>query len=187
MLLKATEVYMIPELNDLFQCAVRQRMLVAARSDPGLQPFCVQKLEEATEAGDLLANLSWIIDRAIADFDSGVADRRRATLGGDTTNPTPPQRAAMNTDDINSWVRKELAELTGATGEEIRPTSTLAGDLSMDSLDHYELMMFLEDDLGIVVLEGDIAAAQTVADLVALVEAKFAANCTTAARPDSLQ
>lgn len=178
---------MIPELNGMFKWAVQRRMAATGRSDSGLQLFCVQKLEEATEAGELLVNLSRIIDRAMTEFDGRQTDRRRAALGADTTPSTTPQRAAMNTEDIDSWVRKALAELTGATGEEIRPTSTLAGDLSMDSLDHYELMMFLEDDLDIVILEGDIAAAQTVAGLVTLVEAKLAANCTPPARPDSLQ
>jgi hypothetical protein len=63
---------MIRELNDMFERAVKQKLTTARRNDPALLKFCMQKLEEATEAGALLVDLPKIIDRAVTEFDTDI-------------------------------------------------------------------------------------------------------------------
>ena len=66
-------------------------------------------------------------------------------------------------------IAKLIAERTDCAVEDVKPESTFA-DLGIDSLDTVEMLMNLEDELG-VEIELD-EKVETVADLVSFIETK---------------
>jgi acyl carrier protein len=66
-------------------------------------------------------------------------------------------------------VAEIVHEVTGADVAEVRPDATLA-DLDMDSLSTVEVVIGIEQRLGVRVPDADVAALQTIGDLVAAVE-----------------
>lgn len=55
----------------------------------------------------------------------------------------------MNPEHILKTVIDGIIELEGIDSNIVKPESKLAADLGLDSLDHVELIMLVEDELGI--------------------------------------
>lgn len=87
--------------------------------------------------------------------------------------PTTTQPATV-ADDLRA---RTLALLGGlaAPDADVGPSPDLALDLGLDSLGRVELAVRLEGELGVALEDGDLAAAATVADLIALPERGAAA------------
>lgn len=69
-----------------------------------------------------------------------------------------------------AFVVCQLADVSGLAAKDIRPTSRLREDLCLDSLDAVELLVRLEDALGVSVANDQAEALVTARDLVGLVE-----------------
>lgn len=67
-------------------------------------------------------------------------------------------------------VRRIIAEQCGVPLEDVKPETQLIADLRLDSLDHIEVGMAMEDDLALVIEYEDAAKCVTVADYIALAE-----------------
>lgn len=68
--------------------------------------------------------------------------------------------------------RQVIADVAGCSIEQVTDGKDLTKDLGLDSLDRYELTLELEDEFGIVITDGESGHLNTVAQIVALVEAK---------------
>jgi acyl carrier protein len=75
-------------------------------------------------------------------------------------------------DEFTEQLRTLIAKKLNASPERIRPDTDLVDDLGADSLAIVEIMMSLEDELGIVIRDEDADGVRTFADAVALVAAK---------------
>lgn len=71
-------------------------------------------------------------------------------------------------------VKQIIADQLSVAGDTIAETSTLAGDLPADSLDRVEIVMELEEKLGVEIPEDDVEGLRTVGDLVRYLERKLA-------------
>ncbi|MDR3277373.1 MAG: acyl carrier protein [Oscillospiraceae bacterium] len=67
-------------------------------------------------------------------------------------------------------VAKLVANAVGRAPEEITPETELQGDLDMDSLDAVELIMSLEEELGISIPSEATQELKTVAQIAALAD-----------------
>lgn len=70
-------------------------------------------------------------------------------------------------------MQEACVEILGVTPEAVTPEALLRDDLGADSLDFAELVMALEDKLGITIPEGQMKGLQTVADAVDLIESNL--------------
>ncbi len=70
-------------------------------------------------------------------------------------------------------VRRVIAEQLSVPGDTVTRSSSLAGDLPADSLDRVEIVMELEDELGVEIAEEDVKGLNTVGDLVSYLERKL--------------
>lgn len=71
---------------------------------------------------------------------------------------------------IAEKVKKIVAEVAGAFEGEVDELSTLAGDLSLDSLDKVELVIKLEEGFGLEIEDGDAENIKTVQDIITYVQ-----------------
>jgi long-chain acyl-CoA synthetase len=93
-----------------------------------------------------------------------------ATLAGET-RPRPATVHLPAADgDVAGRIGHLLARAGGVEIERVTPESDLTLDLNLDSLARVELAVALEDELGVAVDDGALAAVNTVAQLTALVE-----------------
>ena len=67
-------------------------------------------------------------------------------------------------------VRNVIVETLNCDAQSITPAARLAEDLGADSLDSVELNMALEDTMGIVIPDEELANLKTVQDIVSYVE-----------------
>ena len=74
--------------------------------------------------------------------------------------------------DIESRVKKIVAEQLGVAEADIKNESSFVDDLGADSLDTVELVMALEEEFGIEVPESDLEGVDTVGKAFALVTSK---------------
>ena len=70
-------------------------------------------------------------------------------------------------------VRRVIAEQLSVPEDTVARSSSLAGDLPADSLDRVEIVMELEDELGVEIPEEDVEGLSTVGDLVSYLERKL--------------
>lgn len=82
---------------------------------------------------------------------------------------------------IAERVRRAIAWQSGLDLADILDDSRFDEDLGFDSFDAIELTMAVEDDLDIPLDEDAVAAARTVAELIALVERTLQAHSAPAA------
>lgn len=75
--------------------------------------------------------------------------------------------------DLYSSIAKAVSRVKGIREADLRKDSLIA-ELSLDSLDEVEVMMMLEDDLGIEVDQTQLNACKTLGDLASILE-----NATT--------
>jgi acyl carrier protein len=71
-------------------------------------------------------------------------------------------------------VREIIADQLSVPGDTVTESSTLTGDLPADSLDRVEIVMELEEKLGVEIPEEDVEQLTTVGDLVHYLERKLA-------------
>ncbi len=74
--------------------------------------------------------------------------------------------------DVESRLLDVVASALVVSRSEVRPDSNLAEDLAADSLDMIELAMAIEDEFGIIVLDGDEQPWKTVGDVQAYILAR---------------
>jgi len=67
-------------------------------------------------------------------------------------------------------VAKAVADRTGREVEELTPDTDVREDLGMDSLDAVELIMELEDELGVSIPSEKSADLKTIKEIVELIE-----------------
>ena len=72
--------------------------------------------------------------------------------------------------DTETCVRRIIREHLGAYDERRTPNADLAEDLGADSLDIVELVMAIEDELGIQIPDADAERITTVEEAVAVAE-----------------
>lgn len=73
---------------------------------------------------------------------------------------------------MESKVKEIIAEQLGINDEDISPESSLADDLGADSLDIFEIVMALEEELEIEIDNAEVDQIDTVSDLVGLLTEK---------------
>lgn len=66
-------------------------------------------------------------------------------------------------------LKKIIADVLSVDPDEITPDTTFIDDLGADSLDVYQIIMAVEDELGIEVNEEDAEKISTVGDAVDLI------------------
>jgi acyl carrier protein len=76
--------------------------------------------------------------------------------------------------EVTDVVKELMAARLGIPTEKIVPEATLVEDLGLDSLDAVELAIAVERRFNIDVPEEELTKLKTVADMVALVEARAA-------------
>lgn len=74
--------------------------------------------------------------------------------------------------ELREEVIAVIAEKAGVAPEEVKPGTELENDLDLDSLDKIELLMEFEKRYNIQTEDGEIENLKTVADVIAIVEAK---------------
>ena len=67
-------------------------------------------------------------------------------------------------------IRQIIAKQLRIDASKITPDSNIIEDLGADSLDLVEMLMSIEDSLGIVVSDDDAAGLKTVGDVTAFLE-----------------
>ena len=80
----------------------------------------------------------------------------------------------MTPQEVANEIKELMAARLGLPVEKIVPEATLAEDLGLDSLDAVELAIAVERRFNIDVPEDELTKLKTVADMVALVEARAA-------------
>jgi long-chain acyl-CoA synthetase len=106
----------------------------------------------------------------------------RAVLSGAAPR-APAYRLTDPAADPASRLRRILADVGRVAPETVRPESDLALDLHLDSLSLLVLALHLEEELGVVVDEADLARARTCAEVGALVERQQAAPSQSPPQP----
>jgi acyl carrier protein len=74
--------------------------------------------------------------------------------------------------DLNVKVKKIIAEQLGVSETDVIPEASFIDDLGADSLDTVELVMALEEELGIEIPEADAEKLATVQDVIDYSRAK---------------
>lgn len=74
--------------------------------------------------------------------------------------------------DFEKKVRELIAAQLGVAVEQVTPDANLVNDLGADSLDVVELIMALEDELGIEVPDDDAQKLSTLSAVVAYLKEK---------------
>lgn len=67
-------------------------------------------------------------------------------------------------------LKKVLVEILSVDVSEIYTDTTLMGDLGADSLDVYQIVLRLEEELGVHFEEKDLTKVETVGQAVALIQ-----------------
>ena len=78
-----------------------------------------------------------------------------------------------------------IADILGTTPNKVTPEIKVGGELQDGSLDHIGIVIALEDEFNLEILDEDVEAWKTVADVIAYVDGKVAAE-SPAAQGESL-
>ena len=73
----------------------------------------------------------------------------------------------MTMNDLETRGMTVLARVAGKSVSELRPEQNLVGDLGIDSVKALQLVMQLEDELGIEISDDDAAKMDKVSDVLA--------------------
>jgi acyl carrier protein len=79
----------------------------------------------------------------------------------------------MDRAEIETKVRKVLAEQLAVDEAQVTPEARFAEDLNADSLDLTEAVLALEDEMGIEIPEEEMADVKTVGQAINLVASKL--------------
>jgi acyl carrier protein len=77
----------------------------------------------------------------------------------------------MPSQEMETRLKKIIAERLGVNEEQIVPTASFADDLKADSLDLVELIMALEEEFGVDIPDEEAEKILTVADALNYVDA----------------
>lgn len=69
--------------------------------------------------------------------------------------------------DVESRVKKLIAEMLNLDPENVRDDSSVMNDLGADSLDVVEIVMGLEEEFGVEIEDDEVEKLDTVSDVVA--------------------
>jgi acyl carrier protein len=79
----------------------------------------------------------------------------------------------MDRNEIETRVRKVLAEQLAVDESQVTPQARFAEDLNADSLDLTEAVLALEDEMGIEIPEDEMEKVKTVGQAIDLVASKL--------------
>ena len=68
------------------------------------------------------------------------------------------------------WVRKQLAEQTGAAPDRLTPDARFVEDLHADSMDVVELILGIEEEFGVVIPDEEVPNLKTVGATIRFIE-----------------
>jgi acyl carrier protein len=77
-------------------------------------------------------------------------------------------------DEILEWVRGVLRREFQFRDDELLPTTRLAEDLDLDSIDAIDIAVRMEEELGVELREPDLKSLRTLQDVVELVHGRGA-------------
>ncbi|HEX9683561.1 MAG TPA: acyl carrier protein [Acidimicrobiales bacterium] len=80
----------------------------------------------------------------------------------------------MNRTEVLEAIRTAAVEILQVEPDQVTESAAFSDDLDADSLDVVELVMALEDTLGIAVPEEDLEEVRTVGDALDVIVAKLA-------------
>jgi acyl carrier protein len=80
------------------------------------------------------------------------------------------KETVMENKEIFNKVATLIEDVSGKHRNEILLTHTFDNDLYMDSLDHVELIMYVEEEFGLEIADKDAEKLETVKDLVEYLE-----------------
>lgn len=69
-------------------------------------------------------------------------------------------------------IRQIIADKLGTTADKVTPEIKVGGELQDDSLDHFMIVIDLEDEFDLEIPDEDTEAWKTVADVIAYVDGK---------------
>jgi len=80
----------------------------------------------------------------------------------------------MNAGEIESRVRKILAEITADTGAlELKPDVRIRDQLDLDSMDFLNFLIAVDEDLHVDIPEADYPKLRSLNDIVGYIEARL--------------
>jgi len=94
---------------------------------------------------------------------------------GARSGPAPRSLNGWAMEDITQALTTLTARTLKVSPDQVRPEADLVNDLGADSLAVVELMMALEDKLGVHIDDEEAEGLRTFGDALALVRAKLAA------------
>jgi acyl carrier protein len=97
----------------------------------------------------------------------------RHPTSGQTDGRNERRTATMDRAEIETRVRKVLAEQLAVDEAQVVPDARFAEDLNADSLDLVEAVLALEEEWNIDIPEEEMEGVKTVGQAVALVEQKL--------------
>ena len=76
----------------------------------------------------------------------------------------------MNKEEIKSKIKDIIVDMNGVAPEEVTDKANFNGDLKMDSLDCFELIMEVEKEFSIHITDDEADKVSCLSDLATLVE-----------------
>ena len=124
-----------------------------------------------------LTSWSWVRIPPLPPLFASVAqlvERNLAKVDVDGSSPftrsSYMKEMVMENKEIFNKVAKLIEDVSGKHRNEILMTHTFDNDLYLDSLDHVELIMYVEEEFGLEIADNDAEKIETVKDLVEYLE-----------------
>lgn len=76
--------------------------------------------------------------------------------------------------DIFEKLKAIAVNQIGIDEDKVKPQSDIIKDLGLDSLDIVDMLMYVEEEFGVSIDDGDVAEMKTVADVVKFIESQTA-------------
>ncbi|HIU21796.1 MAG TPA: acyl carrier protein [Candidatus Limadaptatus stercorigallinarum] len=76
--------------------------------------------------------------------------------------------------DIFEKLKAIAVNQIGIDEDKVKPESDIIKDLGLDSLDIVDMLMYVEEEFGVSIDDGDVAEMKTVADVVKFIESQTA-------------
>lgn len=76
--------------------------------------------------------------------------------------------------DIFEKLKAIAVNQIGIDEDKVKPESDIIKDLGLDSLDIVDMLMYVEEEFGVSIDDGDVAEMKTVADVVKFIEGQTA-------------
>ena len=76
--------------------------------------------------------------------------------------------------DIFEKLKAIAVNRIGIDEDKVKPESDIIKDLGLDSLDIVDMLMYVEEEFGVSIDDGDVAEMKTVTDVVKFIESQTA-------------